>query len=81
MDQETYLLTQSRVLTLADSVLALPLTEFLAAIDRVQALGGILFPTLYRAAGDRLGHIEALARALRIAQTQIRLLSARDVPR
>jgi hypothetical protein len=65
MTNEQYLSTQLQVMRMAALVRSMPLAEFLSAIDRAEAVGPILDPTLYRDAAPKLDQVKALAVALR----------------
>ncbi len=64
IDEEQYITTQHQLVTLAGLVKDFPLLEFINAANRVESLGPLLDPTLYRAAADKLSDVKALAEAL-----------------
>lgn len=71
MERGEYEALQAQVLLMAAMLNRLPLAEFVAAIDKAQAVGPMLDPTLYRAAADNLQYVEDVARALLEAKTAI----------
>lgn len=61
MKREEYVRTQTALMAVAQTVLGLPLRDFLEWIGRSEALGPILDPTLYRAGCDKLTTIRTIA--------------------
>lgn len=57
--------------TIAPLLSAMDLDGFLAAIERAEAMGPILDPSLYMAGHRNLAVIKRIARALKHAQTEI----------
>jgi hypothetical protein len=62
--KEEYQETQMRLVMLRQLADGIPLNEFLRAIERTDALGPILDPTLWMKGHRELGKIRELARAL-----------------
>lgn len=64
MDQQTYLQTQTIVMTIAAEVRKLQLDEFLNQISQTESAGPMIDPTMYRAAQKNLSIVKKLAHGL-----------------
>ena len=69
-DEEYFDLQTSIILT-AHMVGDMPLQKFLDRIARAEAVGPVVDPNLYRAAGERLHKIKTVAAAMRVFQQVI----------
>lgn len=63
LDEDEYRSTQVILLRAAAAIGVLELEAFLATLERADAMGAVLDPTLYRAAMTNLDDIRQLARA------------------
>ena len=71
MNKEQYAQTQHTILTLAEIVRDLPLSEFLQAIRRADAIGPIVDPSLWIKGQEKMHEIERMAEGLRRFQFAI----------
>ena len=60
-----YEMTQAQIVMMARFVRDLPLEDFLQAIDRAEAVGPMVDPTLYIRGRDKLEQIKKMAQGLR----------------
>jgi hypothetical protein len=68
MNDHEYFNTQGQIMVLAKLTLDLNMDWFLNRIAAAEAIGPILNPTLYRAAGGNLDKIKRIAEAVRNLQ-------------
>jgi hypothetical protein len=61
MTNTEYQMTQDRIIIAASMVEGLDIVGFLKAINRAQALGPLVDPTLFMQAGKKLGQIKRMA--------------------
>lgn len=81
MENDEYATTQAMLVHIRRVLENLRLPEFLEAIERAQAMGPILDPTLYRRAGGELSKIRALAEhALRMRSCELPVYAEESGP-
>ena len=64
MEEENYRNTQTQILLMAQLVKDLPLTDFIRAIDKADALGPLLDPTLWMRSQKTMRNIKRIAMSL-----------------
>lgn len=77
MDRDEYLAANYMAAMVANTIEQLPLAQMAAAVERAQAIGPILDPTLYREKADDLQIDADRIRILRRAQVDLQRLRAR----
>jgi len=71
MNKGEYLMVQGQLLAMAQVARDMPLGEFVRAIERAEALGPLLDPTLYRQASFNMGQVKRLALGLLAFQESV----------
>jgi hypothetical protein len=71
MTKDEYLQTQTQLTLIAGLVAEMPLAAFISRAESAEAIGPILHPSEYKAAGEQLIAILAIARAARDFQTVV----------
>lgn len=77
MDQRSYIVTQQLLVNLGRAVQALPLDDFLEAIEKADAAGPALDPTLYRAGSGTMHDFRDLAEGAKLFKAAVDKVSAR----
>lgn len=76
MDREEYVLRLHHAWLMASIVREMPLAKMIDIMERADAFGPIVDPTLYREKKDALAQDLRLVRALRTVQTELEAIAA-----
>jgi hypothetical protein len=76
MDREEYVLRLHHAWLMASIVREMPLAAMIDVMERADAVGPMLHPTLYREKRDALAQDLRLVRALRTVQTELEAIAA-----
>ena len=71
MDKNEYLMVQNQILLIAGLVRDMPLTEFITAIGKAEALGPIIDPTLWIKGNKNMDIVKSLAVKLQSFQAEV----------